>query len=82
MLQHLADESGGAREADSQVETPEALWCTKTGCVTDLKGSRSIFDLNRAYSRELDAKRTAPPTREQGNSNARTCPVSITRSRR
>jgi cephalosporin-C deacetylase-like acetyl esterase len=65
MLRHLANESGDTREADTQVETPEALWCTKTGCVMDLKGSRSVFDLNRACSGELAAKRTAPPTREQ-----------------
>jgi len=51
------DETGNASEPEMQVETPERLWCTKTGTVMDLPGARSTFDLNRATVRRLAENR-------------------------
>ena len=63
MLKHLADETGDASEPEMQLETPERLWCTKTGTVMDLPGARSTFDLNRAAAQRL-AENRRPPRRE------------------
>ena len=57
MLKHLADETGNASEPEMQIETPERLWCTKTGTVMDLEGAKSTFDLNRESARRLAENR-------------------------
>ncbi|HUS07988.1 MAG TPA: alpha/beta fold hydrolase [Bryobacteraceae bacterium] len=57
MLKHLAGESGDTRERDCQIETPADLWCTPNGRSMEIAGARSIFDLNRDYSRQLQSSR-------------------------
>src|SRR5262249_11858682 len=44
MMKHLTGEKGNAREPAMQVTSEETLRCTKTGCVMDLQGARSVFD--------------------------------------
>jgi dienelactone hydrolase len=60
MLKHLAGETADTTEPEMEVETPERLWCTKTGTVTDLPGAKSTFDLNRASAQRLVEKRRTP----------------------
>jgi hypothetical protein len=60
MLKHLADETADTTEPDMEVETPERLWCTKTGTVMDLPGAKSTFDLNRGVAQRLAEKRRTP----------------------
>src|SRR6184192_41548 len=52
MLEHLAGEKGDPREPAIEVESEDTLRCTQTGCVMDIAGARSVFDINRDYSRE------------------------------
>jgi len=63
MLKHLAGEPGDPREPDLPVESEQDLRCTPTGRVMDLAGACSVFDLNRAYARELAAHRQPPDLR-------------------
>jgi len=57
MLQHLAGEEGDPSEPAMEVEIAETLRCTPTGCVMDIPGARSVFDINRDYSVELAQRR-------------------------
>jgi dienelactone hydrolase len=56
MQKHLGVE-GDTREPELPVETADALRCTPSGCVMDLAGARSVFDLNREYAGELAKRR-------------------------
>ncbi|MBS0201730.1 MAG: acetylxylan esterase [Planctomycetes bacterium] len=53
---HVAD---GNAEPDLVIEKDETLWCTPRGQVEDL-GSRTLFSLTQATSRELAAQRGLP----------------------
>jgi dienelactone hydrolase len=60
MMRHLSGESGDTREPEITVETPETLRCTRTGFVSDLQGSRSVWVLNGEEARRLAASRRQP----------------------
>jgi len=57
MLEHLAGQAGDAREPALEVESAQTLRCTPSGCVMDLPGARSVFDINRDYSHDLAKRR-------------------------
>src|SRR5260370_16650734 len=57
MVEPPAGQAGDPREPALEVESEQTLRCTPTGCGMDIPGARSVFDINRDYSRELATRR-------------------------
>ena len=71
MLRHLADDSSAdTREPEMQAETPEKLWCTRTGFVMDRRPARSVFDLNLSCAHSLARERSRTVSPELSESGA------------